>query len=268
MNKAFIYVRCSHLDSEHSGLGMIAQEKAARHYLESAQQRGIIDAELVDVLKDKSKSAYKIPLFHRPQGQRLIHLLGRGDHVIFGRMDRAFRSVKDFCNVVPMWLSQGITPHFADKAFDMGSANGRLMAHLIVAVAEWESAIKSERTKEALAARKAQGRPVNSETPTGHRRTVRGNIVQFVPDEYSMSIIEEVYRLRTIEKLSFDRISDAIEVRLSEYEGRPYKKRSAWIKRDWGTSRCQRAYCWYARRLATQRDVAALPSPSTAATPS
>lgn len=252
MPTTYIYVRCSHLDSSQSGLGLEAQELSARGYYNLAHERGLIETPLGEVFIDREVSAYKVPLLARPQGCRMGKKLRAGDHVIFARLDRAFRSVKDFANIVPSWLKRDITPHFADKMIDMGSANGRLMAHMLVAVAEWESAIKSERVKEAMAVIKARKGAVNSKVLNGCKKIRRGGKIQFIPDPIEESVIQEIARLREEEGLDFFRISDRIEQRMAEFEGREPIPRSVWRPRKYNHDRCKRLYNHYREQQAIE----------------
>ncbi len=50
---------------------------------------------------------------------------------------------------------------------DTSTSSGRLVANVMASVAEWERAVIGERTRDALAARKAQGLPVSRPSVDG-----------------------------------------------------------------------------------------------------
>ncbi|MDN4473575.1 recombinase family protein [Demequina zhanjiangensis] len=88
---------------------------------------------------------------------------GEADALVVSKLDRLSRSVVDFGQI----LQRATRPRgrkakpwglvALDVGIDMTQPTGRLVAHILIAVAEWEGDIISERTKAGLAQAKARG---------------------------------------------------------------------------------------------------------------
>ena len=70
-----------------------------------------------------------------------------GDHVVFARMDRAFRNLRDLLTVLDEYEKREIVVHFVDQRLDLSTANGKLVASILAAIAQWESDRKSEASR-------------------------------------------------------------------------------------------------------------------------
>jgi site-specific DNA recombinase len=141
-------------------LSTAIQEKACRAYCE---QRGW---HVVDVYIDEGRSAYRRGV-RRRQFERLMADVEAGviDTVVVYRLDRLTRSAADFYQNI--W--QRLNEHDAEfvsvnENFDTTTAMGRAMLTLLVALAELESGIKSERALDWHEERTARGA-----RPTGPR---------------------------------------------------------------------------------------------------
>lgn len=156
--KKYAYVRVSTLAQEESGVGMLAQELTTKRLGESIAEdwgmnrfpQGTRKAGyFVDVT-----SASSNPFFARPAGKALLNTLDDGDTIVMTRLDRGFRSVADFCNFLSLAKTYNWNLVCADPPIDLKTPNGRMFATFLAMMAQWESEIKSERIKEALAAKK------------------------------------------------------------------------------------------------------------------
>lgn len=199
-------------------------------------------------LADDGVSAFQCNLRERPAGAELDGLLQRGDHVVFARLDRAWRDVRDMLETWDNWAERGVTVHFADLNVDTSGPQGRMMASIMAAIAEWESQDLSHRIRLAMQACKAQGRPVNQEVPLGFKVSRAFGKKWFVPDEEQVEIMERVIALRD-QGMTWPAISDLIERESSQREGRRYVplgglmlRNGRWIKRKFGLTRLHR-YC-------------------------
>lgn len=156
MPTAYIYVRCSHVESVETGYGLTAQEELASRYYELMRVRDPKLAEIPlhdKVMVDAAVSAYKrttADFAKRPAGRELIEMLKPGDQIIFARLDRSFRNVRECLKWVDRWRSQGIGVHFADMQIDLDTAMGMFMLQIMAAISEWHSSYISERTTEGV----------------------------------------------------------------------------------------------------------------------
>ena len=257
MPKIYAYIRVSTEEQASSGMGLAAQEHRAKAYFDYVTTLPEYkDFGWGGVCEEAGVSAYTVPLLQRPAGRDLNAKLEAGDHVVFLRMDRAFRSVKDFLNTYELWELRGINVHFLDLGVDMSTANGRLTLHILASVAQWESDVKSERIKAALAEKKSRKRKHCRHSPFGFK--YRGKNRVAVPDYGELCILRYISLLRDNEGLSWRKISDRIERVLSSREGR--KILVEWNRR-WKWQSCQRAYdAW--QRITSHKDWRTNPQPS------
>lgn len=77
--------------------------------------------------------------------------LGPGDVLAVAKLDRLSRSVLDFARILRRAEAEGWGIVVLDLGVDMTTPNGRLVAHVLMAVAEWERDMISQRIKEGLA---------------------------------------------------------------------------------------------------------------------
>jgi DNA invertase Pin-like site-specific DNA recombinase len=94
-------------------------------------------------------SAYHTNFRNRPEGQRLMGAVRRGDHVVISKLDRGFRDVRDCLNTLEALQQVGVTMHILDIGVDCGRPEGKMLITILCALAEWESARRSERVREA-----------------------------------------------------------------------------------------------------------------------
>ena len=83
---------------------------------------------------------------------------GEFEAIIVVKLDRIMRSLAQLLDVLQDFEKRRISIITLDQGtIDMSSANSRLQISIIAMVAQWEREIISERTKEALRAKKARG---------------------------------------------------------------------------------------------------------------
>lgn len=248
---AYGYVRVSGVDSAEKGLSPEAQQRAVDNFYRYLRTRPeYADVGWGESLFDLAVSAYKFPLTAREGGAALNEKLRRGDHVIVSKLDRGFRSMRDFAMTFADWRARGISLHFADLNLSMNSPTGHAMAGLLSVFAEWESAVKSERNKAVIQRLKADNRVWNKGIPRMMRR-VRGNdgLVRIAPDWAKLLVARYIRVLRDVHKLSWDKISDRIEAILATRQNRAPISRAGftksgknWTYREWNHSDCRKLY--------------------------
>lgn len=147
------YVRVSTDEQALSGLGLDAQQSAIETEVE---RRGW---ELVGVVSDAAVSAKRSPA-DRPGFAEVLEALQSGsvDAVVVSKLDRLTRSLSDFAGLLDRSVSEGWGVVALDVDVDTTTATGRLVAHVMASVSEWERGVISERTKAALGELKAKGR--------------------------------------------------------------------------------------------------------------
>ena len=189
--KAIGYVRCSTQEQTDSGLGLEAQRTRIRAY---ATLKGL---RLVDIIEDAAVSGGK-PLASRDGGARLLEVLRqrRADSVIMLKLDRGFRNAGDCLTTVEQWEKKGIALHVADlggNAIDTTSAAGRFMLVVLAGAAEMERNLTRERTRAAMAVKRANGQRIGS-VPFGFDLASDGKTL--VPNEGERAVVEDIRAMR------------------------------------------------------------------------
>jgi DNA invertase Pin-like site-specific DNA recombinase len=144
------YVRVSTEEQNVSGAGLEAQRAAI---IAECDRRGW---QLVDMLEDAGYSAKDL---RRPAIQAALETLQRGEArgLVVAKLDRLSRSMLDFTSVMATAQKQGWALVALDCAVDTTTPAGEAMANVLATFAQFERRLISQRTREALAVKRAQG---------------------------------------------------------------------------------------------------------------
>ena len=144
------YVRVSTDEQGKSGAGLEAQRKAI---LAECKRRGW---DLIEMIEDAGFSAKDMK---RPGVQQALEALKSGEAgaLVVAKLDRLSRSMVDFAGVMAQAQKQGWALVALDCAVDTTTPAGEAMAHVLATFAQFERRLISQRTREALAVKKAQG---------------------------------------------------------------------------------------------------------------
>ena len=96
--------------------------------------------------------------FDRPEFLRMLDMARPGDMIVVWRLDRLGRSLKQLIETVTLLGEQGIELRSLKENIDTTTSTGKLMFHIIGAMAEFERDVISERTQAGLEAARARGR--------------------------------------------------------------------------------------------------------------
>lgn len=94
----------------------------------------------------------------RPGLNALIAELKRGDMLVVWRLDRLGRSLLNLVGLINTLAQKGVEFRSLNENIDTSSAGGRLVFHMMAALAEFERALISERTRAGMQAVRADGR--------------------------------------------------------------------------------------------------------------
>lgn len=215
MDQAVGYIRVSTEDQVTNGVSLDAQRERIEAY---CTMKGL---ELLGIHRDNGISAGK-PLATREGGTALLaDLSGRkATHVVALKLDRLFRDAIDCLETVKVWDSKGVNLHLIDMGGDSlntGSPTGKCFLTMAAAFAELERGLCRERTRQALAHKKAH-RQAYARTPMGYSR--EGDTL--VEDAGELSTVARVLDLRG-KGMSYNRIAD-----LFNTEGVETKRGGSW----------------------------------------
>jgi DNA invertase Pin-like site-specific DNA recombinase len=177
------YARVSTSEQVGNGYGLDAQEHAIR---DECDRRGWA---LVEMIRDEGASAKSLD---RPGLRSALERIAAGEAsgLIASKLDRLSRSVVDFGVLLEWFDGAGATLVALDLGLDTGSPGGRLVANVFASVAEWEKDTIAARTREGLAAARAQGKPISrpavADNPALRKRIerlrARGLTLQVIAD--------------------------------------------------------------------------------------
>jgi DNA invertase Pin-like site-specific DNA recombinase len=96
--------------------------------------------------------------FDRPGLKALLDYARSGDALAVVRLDRLGRSLRELLDVVETLKGRGIALVSLEEKIDTSSAAGELIFHVFGAIAHFERRLIAERTRDGIAAARAEGR--------------------------------------------------------------------------------------------------------------
>ena len=143
------YVRVSTEEQGMSGAGIQAQKEAIS---KEAERRGW---QIVEVHEDVGSGKD----LRRPGIKAALESLQRGeaDALAIAKLDRLSRSMLDFANIMAKAQKESWALIALDVNVDTTTPAGEAMANVVATFAQFERRLISQRTREALAIKRAQG---------------------------------------------------------------------------------------------------------------
>lgn len=161
MSKCYGYGRHS---TAKQGLTKDAQyERCVAYYEHNLAHLGV---EWCGFFYDEATSGKK-PLSERKQGMLMYFIAQPGDHIVTAKYDRCFRSALDGMTHLTALENRGVVFHSDKEKIDTSTAMGRAFRTILLAMAEVERDLASERTIEIQESLKSQGRPHCKGCPIG-----------------------------------------------------------------------------------------------------
>lgn len=95
----------------------------------------------------------------RPELQRCLEYVREGDTLVVTRLDRLARSTMHLCEIAEELRRKDVHLQVLDQHIDTSDATGRLVFHVLAAMAQFETELRGERQMEGI--RKAKERGVH-----------------------------------------------------------------------------------------------------------
>lgn len=92
-------------------------------------------------------------------------LSGEIDRIVIWRLDRLGRSLKELAALFEQLEQRGVELVSIRDGFDLSTIGGKLLAHILASVAEFETELRRERQSAGIAAAKAAGKSVGGSKP-------------------------------------------------------------------------------------------------------
>ncbi len=200
MERAVAYLRVSTERQGRSGLGLEAQRDVIARF---AEREGLdLAGEFVEVETGKGSDA----LDRRPQlAAALAQARRLKCPVIVAKLDRLSRDV----HFISGLMSQRIPFIVAE----LGTDADPFMLHLYAALAEKERKLISERTKAALAAKKAQGVRLGNRTNLAEARAKGVASTKASADAFARNVLPVIEQVKATGATSYNAIAEALNVR-------------------------------------------------------
>jgi DNA invertase Pin-like site-specific DNA recombinase len=117
----------------------------------------------------------------RPGLGALLNYARRGDTLAIVRLDRLGRSLAELLATVAMLKERGVALLSLEEKIDTSSAAGELVFHVFGAIAHFERRLIAERTRDGIAAARAEGRkpgrkPLDPEKLQAAMTLIRGGL--------------------------------------------------------------------------------------------
>src|SRR5262249_54298906 len=121
-----------------------------------------------------------------------------GDAVLFAKLDRGFRKFVDFAQVFQDWRERQVAIHLIAEGIDLSETNpmGKAMAAMMAVFAELEWDRSCQRSREAMAVRKKQGKAINGFAGYGFHYVGPKENRRRVPDAHERTVMAQIVQLR------------------------------------------------------------------------
>lgn len=163
MKRVFLYVRVSTEEQAIHGLSIEAQTLALEEWAK------VNECVIVDTYVDAGISARK-PAAKRPELQRLLAdaQAGRGDLIVFTKLDRWFRNIAEYYKVQEVLEKCRVDWRTIHEDYDTSTASGRLKINIMLSVAQDEADRTSERIKAVFETKRQKLEPLTGQMPFGY----------------------------------------------------------------------------------------------------
>ena len=86
----------------------------------------------------------------RAELQQCLSYLRDGDTLVVTKLDRLGRSVRDLLNIINALEQKNVSFHVLDQHIDTSTPSGKLLLHMLSAIAEFENDLRASRQKEGI----------------------------------------------------------------------------------------------------------------------
>jgi DNA invertase Pin-like site-specific DNA recombinase len=200
LTEAIVYLRVSSERQGRSGLGIEAQREAVATF--AAREGLILAGEFVEVETGKGSDA----LDRRPELAAALSAARRLKcPVIVAKLDRLSRDVH--------FISGLMAQRVPFIVAELGADADPFMLHLYAALAEKERQLISERTKAALAAKKASGATLGNRTNLPEAARMGAASTRAAADAFAKNVLPVVEQIRSAGAVSLRSIAKALNAR-------------------------------------------------------
>ena len=132
------------------GYGRVSTQDQSLEAQKDALSRASVDQIFLESISGTKKD--------RPEFNKLMSVLRKGDTLVVTRLDRLARSAKDLFAISSQLEEMGVGLEVIEQSIDTSTPEGRLFFTLVAGFAEFEHSMMAARTRDGLAAARARGR--------------------------------------------------------------------------------------------------------------
>jgi len=136
----------------------------------------------------------------RPQLRACLDYVREGDTLVVTRLDRLARSTLHLCQIAETLARKQVHLQVLDQHIDTSDATGRLLFHMLSAIAQFETELRAERQMDGIQKAKARGvhfgpkkKLTQEQIVELQRRRAQGVLIKTLMDDYGLSKVS-VYR--------------------------------------------------------------------------
>ena len=188
-----LYERVSTLEQSSKGYSIDAQKDNLEEYCKKNNLK------IVDHYTDEGISGTKPPL-KRPELQRLLDDVQAGtiDMILFTKLDRWFRSVKEYFKVQEILDKYKVEWKAIHENYDTTTANGQMAITMFLAIAQNERDRTAERIKVVLEHKRKNGEACfgGPSAPFGYKKEPDENgVVRLVKDPETKDAVQDFWNI-------------------------------------------------------------------------
>jgi DNA invertase Pin-like site-specific DNA recombinase len=140
----------------------------------------------------------------RPRLADCLDDVREGDTLVVTRLDRLARSTWHRCQIAEVLAQKQVHLHVLDQSIDTSDATGRLLFHMLGAIAQFETELRAERQREGM--QKARERGIHfgrqkkltpAQSSDLRRRRAQGVLITTLMRDYGLSKVSVYRYLRT-----------------------------------------------------------------------
>jgi DNA invertase Pin-like site-specific DNA recombinase len=136
----------------------------------------------------------------RPHLGACLDYVREGDTLVVTRLDRLARSTWHLCQIAEALARKQVHLQVLDQSIDTSDATGRLLFHMLGAIAQFETELRAERQREGIQKAQEQGvhfgrqkKLLPGQIHELHRRRAQGSLIKTLMEDYGLSKVS-VYR--------------------------------------------------------------------------
>lgn len=180
--KAVGYIRVSTLGQAEDGISLGAQEAKVRAWAE------LNNADDVVIFRDEGISGKRY--HNRPGLVAALDAVERGDALIVYSLSRLSRSTRDTLTIAEELDKREADLVSLSEKIDTTTAAGKMVFRMLAVLSEFERDQVSDRTRFALAHKKANGEKTGGDVPFGFR-VRKGKLYPIADEQHAVTLILE-----------------------------------------------------------------------------